>query len=161
SPESTTRNSKQAMQVIELDPKPEVLLDDVLNRDWRLQLQFFGIRILRKQGFGVAFDTLIGDVRHSKSHLGRSSSASSNASTPLPEHYFSFAFCALRARRARSSAVKFFAARKKSAIWRGCWRMMSVRSEATRPARASNSSVSRSIISAIFLTLSSAGGSKS
>jgi len=60
----------------------------------------------------------------------------------LPSHYFSFAFCACRARRVRSSAVRPFAARRKSAISRGCLRMILVRSEATRPAIASSSSES-------------------
>jgi hypothetical protein len=55
-----------------------MFLDDVLDRDRRLYLQSFRMRILREQGLSVAFNALIGDVRHSKGHLGRSSSASSN-----------------------------------------------------------------------------------
>src|SRR5262249_4552028 len=64
------RNPEQAVQIIELDPKLEVLFDDVLDRYWRLHLQPCGMGILRKQGFSVAFNGLIGDVRHSKGHFG-------------------------------------------------------------------------------------------
>ena len=91
------------------------------------------LRILGKQCFGVAFNGLIGNVRHSKGHFGRSSSASVERKHAVTDHYFSFAFCAGRASRARSSAVRPFAARRKSAISRGRWRMMSVKSDEPAP----------------------------
>ena len=62
--------------------------------------------------------------------------ASSKLVVPIRVGYLSFAFCACRARRAMSSALSPFAARRKSAISRGRWRMMSVKSDATRPAKA-------------------------
>src|SRR5262249_8727528 len=74
----STWNTKQAVQIIEIDPKLEMLFNDVLDGNRRLHLQPCGVGILRKQGFGVAFNGLIGDVRHPKGHSGRSSSASSN-----------------------------------------------------------------------------------
>src|SRR5215831_19006756 len=138
-----------------------MLFDDIVDGDRRPYLHTFGMRVLRKQSLRVAFNGLFGYVRDSEDHFGQSSSASSNTRTLLLERYFSFALCACRARLAISSAVNPFAARRKSAISRGRRRMISVRSDATRPASASNSSGSRPMISAIFFTLSSAGGSKS
>ena len=96
----------------------------------------------------------------SKSYSRSSSSASSTARFQQGT-YFSRAFFARRASRAMSSAVKPRAARRKPAISRGRSRMMSVSSDATRPASANSSSASCPMIAAIFMTLSSAGGANS
>src|SRR5262245_66599611 len=64
-------NTKQTVQIIELDPKLEVLFDDVLDRDRRLHLHSLCVRILRKQGLGVPFNGLIGNIRHSRSEERR------------------------------------------------------------------------------------------
>ena len=42
-------NTKQAVQIIEIDPKLEMLFDDVLDANRRLHLQPCGLGILRKQ----------------------------------------------------------------------------------------------------------------
>jgi hypothetical protein len=54
-------NAEPAVQVIKLDVKLKVLLDDLLNRDRRLYLCAFGVGIVRKQGLGVAFNFLVRD----------------------------------------------------------------------------------------------------
>src|SRR6202030_4428899 len=88
----TARDSEQTVQVVELDVKLQMLLDDVLNRDWGSYRHSSGMRKLHKQGLGVAFNGLIRNVGNSKCHLVRSLSASSNARTrldgPVRRYYF-------------------------------------------------------------------------
>ena len=50
------RNIEQAVQIVELDAKLEVLLDDVLDWDRRLHLDAPGMGVLGEQGLGIAFD---------------------------------------------------------------------------------------------------------
>ena len=68
---------EQTVQVVELDVKLQMLLDDVLDRDWGSYRHSSGMRKLHKQGLGVAFNGLIRNVGNSKRHLVRSLSASS------------------------------------------------------------------------------------
>src|SRR6478672_8141757 len=103
--EPTAWNLEPTVQVVELDMKLQMLLDDILDRDWGSYRHSSGMRKLRKQGLGVAFNGLIHNVGNSKRHLVRSLSASSNARTQLYWYYFSFALCACRASRAISSAL--------------------------------------------------------
>jgi len=76
-------------------------------------------------------------------------------------HHLCFALCARFANSATASAVKPFVVRKSAASSRGRCFIISDRSDDTRPARARSSSASQSMISAIFRTLSSAGGGNS
>src|SRR5262245_34114359 len=101
-----------------------MLLDDVLDWDRRSYLHLSGVGILRKQRLGVAFNCFVGDVGHSKSHLVSILICIVAQKRAVIGPYFSFAFCACLASRAISSAVSPFAARRKSAISRGRWRMI-------------------------------------
>src|SRR5271166_4011659 len=68
--EPTARDPEQTVQVVELDVKLQMLLDDVLDRDWSSYCYSSCMRKLRKQGLGVAFNGLIRNVGNSKRHLG-------------------------------------------------------------------------------------------
>src|SRR5439155_12403634 len=70
--EPTARNLEQTVQVIELDMELQVLLDDILDRDWDSYRRSSGMRKLRKQGLGVAFNGLVRNVGNLKRHLVRS-----------------------------------------------------------------------------------------
>src|SRR5579884_2896625 len=156
--EPAARHIEESVQVVELDAKLEIFLNDILDRDRRTQLDGSRLSELAEQDLRVTLDSVVGHIGNSKRHSGSSSSASSSAANGA---YFSFALCACRARRAMSSAVSPLAARRKSAISRGRSRIISVRSEATRPALANSSSASCPRMPAIFRTLSSAGGGNS
>ena len=45
-----------------------MLFDDIVDRDRRLDLYVFGMRILRKQDLRVALNCLVGDKRNWKGH---------------------------------------------------------------------------------------------
>src|SRR4030088_2972542 len=55
----TARHIEQPVQVVELDAKLEVLLDDILDQNRCPYLRAFGGRILREQGRGIAFDSIV------------------------------------------------------------------------------------------------------
>src|SRR5262249_18826003 len=195
---SRPRNIEQPVQIVEVDAKLQVVLDDILDRDRRLYIDAPGVSVLRKQSLRIAFDGVVWHIGNPKSHarfiriciVGRPAlprrlffprllclprqCRDRLGRQPLlfprllcqPRHCrdLLLLFPASRASRASAaiaSAVTPFAARRKSAISRGRSRMMSVRSDATRPASASSSSASCPMIPAIFLTLSSAGGGNS
>jgi hypothetical protein len=65
------RDFEPTMQVVELDVKLQMLLDDVLDRDRGSYLYPFAVGVFREQGLGVAFNDLVGDVRHLKRHVVR------------------------------------------------------------------------------------------
>ena len=67
-PKPAARNIEQPVQVVELDAKLEVLLDDVLDRDRRAYLDAPGMAHTREQGLGVAFDRVVRHVGNSKGH---------------------------------------------------------------------------------------------
>ena len=131
--------SSRLVQVVELDAKFQVLLDDILDRDRRVISTPLRGRIApaeprrRVQSHRRPCKELEGSSRFNLICFVAAQAHGQGA-------YLSFAFCACRASRAMSSAVSPLAARRKSAISRGRSRMMSVRSDATRPASASNSS---------------------
>ena len=64
-----TRHIEQAMGVIELDAELEVLLDNILNGDWRGDGHATRLRIFGKQRRSVVLDLLVRKVRHVPSHL--------------------------------------------------------------------------------------------
>ena len=61
-------NIEQPVQIVELNVKLEVLLDDVLDRDRGLYPDAPGVGILRKQGLGIPLDGIVGDIGNSKSY---------------------------------------------------------------------------------------------
>jgi hypothetical protein len=68
----TARDPEQMVQVVEFDVKLQMLLDDVLDRDWGPYRHTSGMRKLRKQGLGVALNGLVRKVGNLKRHFVRS-----------------------------------------------------------------------------------------
>src|SRR5205823_1196297 len=67
-PAATARHAESFMQIVELDAKLEMFLDDVLDRDRRPYVNAPSVGELAKQGLGITLDYIISDVRHLKSH---------------------------------------------------------------------------------------------
>src|SRR4051794_23886627 len=150
---------EQSVHVVEFDAELQILLDDVLYGNRQRDHNSARLCVCRQQRRRVALDLLLVEIGHFLWHqVIILASASSGRGLG---HHASFTFCACRASRAMSSAVRPLVVRRSAASSTGRRLMISEMSVDTRPARASSSSASHPMILAIALTLSSTGGENS